>query len=340
MEREEEAAKKRRGEIVSEGGRSDERVPQVTVAIINYNGQDYLRELLSSLQLQTFREFHILLVDNGSRDNSLDVVRSTAPSVEIVATGENLGFARAGNLAARHARSPFLALLNTDIKAEAGWLETLVTTAAENPDVAAVSSKMLLYDRPGVLNGVGGCMNRLGYTWDRGMFETDRGQYDRVSEVLFASAGAALFQRTRFLETGGFDDRFFMYHEDVDLCWRLWLRGYRVLTAPGGVVHHHFGATTRNARGLEWRERLGERNNIRSMLKNYEGANVLRALRGLLLLRQAPRRKLVLIRNLAWNLSVLSETLRLRRSVQESRIRSDEEMSRLIEQRSDVPIRI
>lgn len=320
--------------------RPSESVPPVTIAIINYNGRDYLEELLSSLQRQTFREFHTLLVDNGSRDGSLDVVRSRAPWVEILAAADNLGFSKAGNLAARHARSPFLTLLNTDIKAEPEWLETLVAVAFENPETAAVSSKMLLYDRPGVLNGVGGCMNRLGYTWDRGMFETDRGQYDRISEVLFASAGAALFDRTRFLEMGGFDERFFMYHEDVDLCWRLWLRGYRVLTAPGGVVHHHFGATTRNARSLQWREHLGERNSIRSMIKNYETANVLRALRGLLLLRQSPRRKLAQLRNLAWNLSILPETVRLRRSIQQSRIRSDEEMRSLIEQRNDVPIRI
>ncbi len=325
--------------MIEAGGPSDS-VPPVTIAVVNYNGRDYLEELLASLELQTFREFHTLLVDNGSRDGSLDLVRSMAPSVEILAAGENLGFSKAGNLAARHSRSPFLTLLNTDIKAEPEWLETLVAVARENPGAAAVSSKMLLYDRPGVLNGIGGCMNRLGYTWDRGMFESDRGQYDRVCEVLFASAGAALFDRTRFLETGGFDERFFMYHEDVDLCWRFWLRGYRVLTAPGAVVHHHFGATTQSARSLQWRECLGERNSIRSLLKNYEAPNAVRALKGVLLLRQRPRRKLAQLRNLIWNLWFLPETMRLRRSIQKSRIRNDEQMNRLIEQRSDVPIRI
>ncbi len=141
-------------------------------------------------------------------------------------------------------------LLNTDIKAEPGWLAALLGVIGSHPGAAAVSSKMMLYDRPRILNGVGGCMNRLGYTWDRGMFEEDRGQYDRISEILFASAAAALFDRERFLEVGGFDESFFMYHEDVDLCWRLWLRGYEVLSAPDAVVHHHFGATTRQSRSL------------------------------------------------------------------------------------------
>ncbi len=314
--------------------------PPVTLAVINYNGETFLEDLFSSLELQTFRRFETLLIDNGSTDGSLERVRSIAPGVRIVAAGRNLGFSKAGNLAARQTRSPFLVLLNTDIKAEPEWLDALMSVAGDHPEAAAVSSKMLLSDRSGVLNGVGGCMNQLGYTWDRGMFEEDRGQYDQVNEVMFASAGAALFDRERYLEAGGFDERFFMYHEDVDLCWRFWLRGYRVLTAPSGVVHHHFGATTRHARSLQWRERLGERNSIRSLLKNYEAPNVRKALRGLLLLRQTPRRKLAQLRNLIWNLSKMPETLRLRRVVQESRVRSDQEMSRLIEQRNDVPIRI
>ena len=325
---------------MTEANRPVARCAPATVAIINFNGRAFLEELLASLKAQSFSDFQLLFVDNGSSDGSVELVRKAAPEAEILANTRNLGFSKAGNLAARHARSPFLILLNTDVKTDPGWLEALVTVARENPEAAAVSSKMLLYDRPGILNGVGGCMNRLGYTWDRGMFEADRGQYDRVSEVLFASAGAALFDRRRFLEVGGFDERFFMYHEDVDLCWRLWLRGYRVLSAPAGVVHHHFGATTRQARSLSWRERLGERHCIRSLLKNYEVGNVLGALRGLLLLRQAPRRKLTQLHNMIWNLSVLPETMRLRRAIQGSRVRSDKEIGRLIEQRNDVPIRI
>jgi N-acetylglucosaminyl-diphospho-decaprenol L-rhamnosyltransferase len=327
-------------ETVAETAQPLEGTPPVTIAIINYNGGPFLRELLDSLASQTFRRFQCLLIDNGSRDGSPALAQSIAPWVEILPAGANLGFSRAGNLAARHSRSPYLVLLNTDIKAEPGWLAALLGVIGSHPGAAAVSSKMMLYDRPRILNGVGGCMNRLGYTWDRGMFEEDRGQYDRISEILFASAAAALFDRERFLEVGGFDERFFMYHEDVDLCWRLWLRGYEVLSAPDAVVHHHFGATTRHSRSLEWRERLGERNSIRSMLKNYEAANAIRAWGSLLFLRQSPRRKLAQLRNFAWNCGVIAETMRLRRTVQKSRVRSDREMSRLIEQRSDVPIRI
>ena len=310
----------------------------VSVAVINYNGRHYLEELLGSLERQTRPPLETLLVDNASRDESLDFVRREFPRVRVLPQQRNLGFSRAANLAAETARGTWLALLNTDLRLEPDWLEELVAAAGTDPSIAAVSSKLRLYDQPHRLNGVGGCMNRLGYTWDRGMGEEDRGQYDRSREVLFACAGAALFHRSRFREAGGFDPRFFMYHEDVDLCWRLWLLGFRVVTAPGAVAYHHLSASTREDRGLLWREILGERHNIRALLKNYEGANLVRSLRDLLALRQPPRRKWAQLGNLVWNLRWLPETLRLRRRIQQRRRVTDGQLKRLIVQSRHVPI--
>ena len=310
----------------------------VSVAVINYNGRHYLEELLGSLERQTRPPLETLLVDNASRDESLDFVRREFPRVRVLPQPRNLGFSRAANLAAETARGTWLALLNTDLRLEPDWLEELVAAAGTAPSIAAVSSKLRLYDQPHRLNGVGGCMNRLGYTWDRGMGEEDRGQYDRSREVLFACAGAALFHRNRFREAGGFDPRFFMYHEDVDLCWRLWLLGFRVVTAPGAVAYHHLSASTREDRGLLWREILGERHNIRALLKNYQGANLVRSLRDLLALRQPPRRKWAQLGNLVWNLRWLPETLRLRRRIQQRRRVTDGQLKRLIVQSRHVPI--
>ena len=309
-----------------------------SVVIINYNGRSYLEELLGSLKLQTRRPLEVLLVDNASRDDSVAYVRRQFPWVQVLPQKRNLGFSRAANLAADAARGTWLALLNTDLRLEPDWLEELVAAAETDPSVAAVSSKLRLYNQPHRLNGVGGCMNRLGYTWDRGMGEKDRGQYDESREVLFACAGAALFHRSRFRDAGGFDSRFFMYHEDVDLCWRLWLRGFRVVTAPKAVAYHHLSASTREDRGLLWREILGERHNMRALLKNYEGTNLVRALWDLLTLRQPPRRKWAQLGNLAWNLRWLPETLRLRRRIQQERRAPDAKLKRLIVQSRHVPI--
>lgn len=309
-----------------------------SIVIINYNGRPYLEELLGSLERQTRCPLETLLVDNASRDESLAYVEQEFPWVRILPQERNLGFSRAANLAAGAARGTWLVLLNTDLRLEPDWLVELVAAAEADPSIAAVSSKLRLYDRPHRLNGVGGCMNRLGYTWDRGMGEKDRGQYDQSREVLFACAGAALFHRARFREAGGFDTRFFMYHEDVDLCWRLWLRGFRVVTAPRAVAHHHLSASTREDQGLLWREILGERHNIRALLKNYQGANLARALWDLLTLRQPIRRKWAQLGNLAWNLRWLPETLRLRRRIQQERRVTDAQLKRLIVQSRHVPI--
>ena len=296
-------------------GRRDSKPlpPRASVVVVNYQDRGYLEELFKSLSRQTFQDFEVIFIDNASQDGSLDTVRSLRPECQTVEQERNLGFARAANQGARLAAGDLLAFLNTDLKLHPGWLEELIRTAESDHRIAAVASKMFLYNDTGKLNGVGGIMNYLGYTWDRGMFEADRGQYDQPAEVLFASAGAALFRRSAFLEAGGFDERFFMYHEDVDLCWRLWLLGFRVVTAPRAVAFHHFGGSTRDSRGMLWRELMGERHNIRALLKNYQFPNLVRALTGLVLLPQPWSRKLGQLRNLLWDLWVLPDTLRERR---------------------------
>lgn len=319
------------------------KMPQdslVTVAIINYNGRRYLDDLLTSLRNQTFTSFDTLLIDNCSSDESVSYVRNNYHWVQVLAQPENLGFAKAGNLAVSSSDSEFVAFLNADIKLDPAWLESLLQAAQADKSVAAVASKLRLYSDPARLNGLGGAMNYLGYTWDRGMFEVDEGQWDDSQEVLFASAGAALFRREAFLFAGGFDERFFMYHEDVDLCWRLWLLGFRVIAEPGAIAFHHFGGATREAKGLAWRELIGERNNIRALIKNYEMPNLRRALFHLLRLGQPGRRKLAQLRNFAWNLRRLPDTLSHRRRIQRQRVRSDAQIAHLIVQSPRVPIRL
>ncbi len=314
--------------------------PRVSVVVINYNGRRYLDELLGSLRAQTFDDFETLLIDNASQDDSVNYTRNNYPWVRAMPQSRNLGFSRAGNLGVATARGEYVALLNTDLRLDPAWLGVLVAAADRDSTIAAVAGKLLLYSRPGVLNGVGGCMNRIGYTWDRGMFEEDKGQYDTSCEVLFASAGAALFRKSAFTGAGGFDEGLFMYHEDVDLCWRFWLLGERVVTAPAAVAHHHFGAATRASRSLLWRELMGERHNIRALIKNYELPQLARALAALLLLRQPPRRKARQLYNFLWNLARLPDTLRRRRDVQRRRVRSDRDLQRLIVESKHVPIRL
>lgn len=314
--------------------------PRVCVAIINYNGRAFLDELLISLRRQSETHFEAILVDNASQDGSVSYVEQNFPWVRVLSLSENQGFSRAVNLVAGETQAKYLATLNTDLRLQPSWLEELLKVAEQDASVAAVASKLRLYNRPKILNGVGGAMNRLGYTWDLGMFEEDHGQYDQSQQVLFASAGAALFRRTVFLESGGFDEKFFMYHEDVDLCWRFWLLGFRVLTAPSAVAYHHFGASTQAHQGMTWRELRGERHNMRALLKNYESRNLLKTFWRLIRRRQSLRRKWNQCRNFLWNLLKMPDTLKRRKWIQSRRTRSDSDLEFLIVQSNDVPIHL
>ena len=308
--------------------------PTVSVVIINYRSRSCLGELLDSLEVQTFQGFETLLIDNDSRDGSVEFVRDGHPWVEVYPQSRNEGYAKAANLAANLSSSEFLVILNPDIRLDPEFLSELLKVAERDSRIAAVASKMLLYEEPELLNGVGGAMNTLGYTWDRGMLEPDAGQYDESTEVPFACGGAALFRRSELVEAGGFDPRFWMYHEDVDLCWRLWLFGYRVVTAPRAVAYHHFSQATRDSISLDWREIIGERNLIRSLIKNYELSHLLPALWQIARLPQLKGRKRAQRKNFLWNLLLLPDTLAFRARVQRKRRRKDGELAYLL---SDVP---
>ncbi|MBI4454433.1 MAG: glycosyltransferase family 2 protein [Acidobacteria bacterium] len=309
----------------------------VSVVIVNYNGAADLPTCLESLRRQTIQGGQILLVDNNSSDNSRAIARQFS-EVTLIKSPRNLGFSKAVNLAASLASTQILALLNTDVEATPSFLEE-GSKAIQEENVAAVASKILFFDRRDVINGVGGGMNYLGYGWDCGLNETDSGQYDDPKEVFFASGGACFLRRDIFLEIGGFDPYFFLYHEDVDYCWRARLRGYRVITCPTAVVYHKYGATTRQELGWDQREILGERHNLRSLLKNYELANALRAWREIFLLPLPRKRKQEQMINFTANVRWLPNTLRQRRAVQNLRRLPDEALKSLILQSRMIPVK-
>ncbi len=313
---------------------------ETSIVIINYNGLSYLEELFSSIKIQTLPPAEVLVVDNASSDNSIEFIEAGYPETRIIRLNHNLGFAAAANTGIKESRCEAVALVNTDIRLDPGWLENLVDTMAADEKIAAVAAKIKLYDQPRLLNGVGGAMNRLGYTWDIGMFEEDSGQYDSPAEVIFAPASAALFRKSAVLGSGGFDESFFMYHEDVDLGWRLWLLGNRIVTCPKAVAYHHFGGSTKASRSMLWRELQGERNDMTSLLKNYEPLNALSSMAAMMSLRQKPSRKAGQIKNLLWNLLKFPSTLKKRRYIQKHRKLTDDEITRLIVQSRHVPIRL
>jgi GT2 family glycosyltransferase len=217
----------------------------VSVIVPTYNGLRFIDTCLGAVLRQTYpRELtEVILVDDASTDDSASYVEQNYPEVKVVQLERNVGLAIGCNAGASIACGELLVMLNNDTEVEPGWLAALVRTAMANPDAGAIASKMLLFDRRDTLHNTGDLMGKDGIPRNRGVWEHDQGQYDEVPEIFGGCGGGVAFRRTAWDEAGGFDERLFMYLEDVDLAWRLQLLGWRAVFAPEARLYHHLSAT-------------------------------------------------------------------------------------------------
>jgi GT2 family glycosyltransferase len=199
--------------------------PLTSIIIPNYNGLRFLTSCLGALRAQSYPRAHteIILVDDASTDSSVAFVTEHYPEVKIVKLARNSGLAVGCNAGARAAGGELLVMLNNDTEAEPDWLAALVEAAMANPLAGAIASKMLLFDR--------------------GVWERDTGQYDAQPQIFGGCGGGVMYRRAAWEQTGGFDERLFMYLEDVDLAWRLQLAGWGAVFAPAARLYHHLSAT-------------------------------------------------------------------------------------------------
>ncbi|MEG1904044.1 MAG: glycosyltransferase family 2 protein, partial [Bacteroidales bacterium] len=247
---------------------------KVSVVILNWNGAELLRTYLPSVCRYTCGDLADLVVaDNGSDDDSLQVLREEFPQVKVIEMPVNRGFAEGYNIALKHIHTEYVVLLNSDVEVTEGWLEPMIAYADQYPEVAAIQPKIRACRRRTHFEhagAAGGYLDRFGYPFCRGrIFDTveeDLGQYDTVADIFWAT-GACLFTRTKdYHEAGGLDALFFAHMEEIDLCWRFHRRNKRVVCVPQSVVYHLGGATldTENPR----KTYLNFRNNLLMLYKN------------------------------------------------------------------------
>ena len=240
--------------------------PAVSVVIINWNGKEYLACCLASLEAQTYRDFEIIIVDNGSTDGSVAFIRERFPEVRLICNEHNLGFARANNQGIAIARGRYVAILNNDTQVEPQWLEALVHAAETHPEIGAFASLVLFNDKRDTVDSAGLTVSVLGHGIQNLLGE-GIAQVSGAREVFGVSATAALFRRALLQDVGVFDEDYFIYYEDVDLAWRARLRGWRSLLVPQAVVYHAHSATT--GRGSPFKKRLLTRNRLWTIAKDY-----------------------------------------------------------------------
>lgn len=219
--------------------------PRVSILIVTWNALPLLRQCLPSVVATDYPDFEIILADNASTDGSAEWVARTYPHVRIVRHPENWAFCRGNNEAIPHATGDYILFLNNDVEVPPDWLHPLVAVLENAPDVAAVQPKLLQYaDRDcfEYAGAAGGFLDRFGYPFTRGRIfatmEKDHGQYDTPADVFWATGAALLVRRSALEAVGPFDERFYMHMEEIDLCWRLQRRGYRIRVEPASRVYH------------------------------------------------------------------------------------------------------
>ncbi len=240
--------------------------PKFSILIVNWNGMAVLPRCLQSVHDQVCRDFEVLLVDNGSQDRSLEFVRDRHPEVRLIALPQNVGFAAANNRAAREALGEWLILLNNDAYPDPHWLDILDQAAGQYPDVAMFASRLLMADAPDRIDGTGDAYHVSGAVWNRQHRHPAETADAAVREVFAPQGAAAMIRRSAFLEADGFDEDFFSYHEDLDLAFRLRLRGHRCLYLPDALVYHKGSHTT--GKGSEFAVLYGHRNWVWCWVQN------------------------------------------------------------------------
>jgi GT2 family glycosyltransferase len=241
----------------------------LSAVVVNYQGRDFIRDCLASFRGE---DAELVVVDNASTDGSPEIVREEFPEAALVQLPRNVGFGAGVNAGLRGTSGRWVFLLNNDATVEPGALAELLTVGEGDERIGSVAAQIRFRARPDLINSAGIGVDRLGVAFDRLLGRPLTESESAPVEVFGASAGGALLRRSMLDELGGFDERFFLFLEDVDLAWRARMRGWRAMYAPAAVVHHHHSATARH--GSAFKHYHVGRNRMRLLAKNADAAQL------------------------------------------------------------------
>lgn len=316
------------------------KYPLVSVIIINYNGQKYLQRCLEGVFKNIYPHFEVIVCDNGSTDGSQDYIRklsSRYKNLFLVALERNFGPSYARNKGVEKSAGKYIAFLDNDTRPEEDWLVDPVRELEEDPKLGACQCKLLLMREPGKIDYVGDYLSQFGLLVQRVQGgEEDRGQADEKVEILSAKSAAMLIRRKTFDDAGGFDPDYFIYVEETDLAWRVWLAGYHIVFIPSSRVYHEFG--TSSAILGDFQQYLNKfhapKNYLMTLYKNLGTLALLKILPvhfllwtgvGIwFLLKKKPRLALYIFSGLGWFLLKLPKNAQKRMRIQSQRRVTDE----------------
>lgn len=249
-------------------------MPRVSIVIPNWNGAELLKSCLASLKKQIFKDFELIIVDNGSTDNSLTVIKQIYPQSIVIKLPQNIGFSPAVNLGIKRARGKYIVLINNDTKVDSRCLDYLVRAADEHPETGMVAAKMLNFFQPELVDSAGDYIDAVGHANNIGLGKKDGRIFNRSKYIFLVTGGGGLFKREVFDGVGLLDDDYFAYFEDVDLCLRAQMAGFKAWYEPKAVIFHIHKATS--SRNKPFTEYLQFRNMTMTIIKNFPKGLLLR----------------------------------------------------------------
>jgi GT2 family glycosyltransferase len=311
---------------------------EIAVIVITYNGKRHLKECFNALLKQTCKNFEIYLLDNASSDGSSSFVRANFPQVKIIRFEQNYGFAEGYNRAINRVDSKYVVLLNDDTRVDSKWLEELTTAMNKGSKILAGGSKILFYNHPNLVQHAGGKLTFIGAGMDIGFGDEDCPAYDEPKNVGTVCGCGMIINKEFFERLGGFDDQYFAYFEDVDLCWRGWLQGYKTIYVPSSILYHKFGGSWGD-RYSHNRIYYGTKNRFANIVKNLSAENLFLALYSSVitdfvklisfLLRKQPDNVSSMLKAYYQTLRLLPNNLRIRFALQVRRSLSDKDLFNL-----------
>jgi len=257
---------------------------EISIVIVNFNGEKFIKQLFASLAIQTFKNFEVVFIDNNSADKSVDILKKNVinnklfrQNCVLIESDRNTGFAEGNDIAVEKTKGKYIFFLNTDTTLEKDTLEKLHRAIGKDPFIAGVTPKVYLsrFLPLKIFDSVGMCMNYNGSPYNKGIGQLDLGQYDNEEELMGLCFAACLVRKNIFLALDGLDETYFAYFEDVDWCFKARKSGYKFISVPDAVVNHlHSG--TASAFSQAWKYKQIFQNYLRTVLKDFGKKNVLR----------------------------------------------------------------
>ena len=306
-------------------------MPKVSVVILNWNGKNYLRNCLQSLKKVTYSPLEIIVVDNNSSDGSQEYIEKHYPNVHLIKNKKNYGFAKANNIGFKASSGEYVVILNNDTIVTPGFLKACLHDFRDKTQIACVQPQMRLLEKKNLLDGVGAFLTSTGFLYHFGYLKKITHVIYNSKINIFSAKGACMLLRRSVIEKIGlFDDDFFIFFEETDLCFRIWLAGYSVLYEPKSIVYHMGGGDTISSNSYQYERRLylSLRNMLCSYLKNFGTRNLATIFPVLVFLQVGLaffyactlrlRLLLVIIKAFWWNIKNLKKTLKKRFVIQHS----------------------